>query len=400
MRFVHELAKLDVYGLSDLIEKKLITVVSKILTSHYKRFMDNDIEMESFKVELDKIAPSAQFRSEENRIDAIRSLSVYKFKEQYMGVVSTFVRDKIIKHYLEWKIGDTRKAAVEAAFLLYAKKGKRVAMNQMTEILEKILNVGMSDPDEEVKKTVFNCLKKNLSAEEGFSEFLNVQSHFRKLFACLKDRSIIIQNITLEILCRLSHENPSDIVPFLKKTLYQHLRSLAKMEQSNFHEKKNILKLIRCIIQHGTSIIEAHTPAICRIMIAYLRDKQHAQVLSEYIFKTFQVLAEHLAFSTRPYVDDLSQFQLEAMQDKLNSKKRSIAVKSFIAVIRNCGFVILPYCKFPNLLPTIVYLVKGGIDTDGRLDLLKILGGLGAIDRFKFKVMSKVYEDYGDRGIQ
>jgi hypothetical protein len=44
-----------------------------------------------------------------------------------MGVVSTFVRDKIIKHYLEWKIGDTRKAAVEAAFLLYAKKGKRVA---------------------------------------------------------------------------------------------------------------------------------------------------------------------------------------------------------------------------------------------------------------------------------
>mgnify|MGYP000868065915 FL=1 len=163
------------------------------------------------------------------------------------------------------------------------------------------------------------------------------------------------------------------------------------MEQSNFHEKKNILKLIRCIIQHGTSIIEAHTPAICRIMIAYLRDKQHAQVLSEYIFKTFQVLAEHLAFSTRPYVDDLSQFQLEAMQDKLNSKKRSIAVKSFIAVIRNCGFVILPYCKFPNLLPTIVYLVKGGIDTDGRLDLLKILGGLGAIDRFKFKVMSKVY---------
>lgn len=82
-----------------------------------------------------------------------------------MGVVSTFVKDKIIKHYLDWKIADTRKAAVEAAFLLYAKKGRRSAMKQMTEILEKILRVGMSDPEEEVKKTVFNCLKKNISAE-------------------------------------------------------------------------------------------------------------------------------------------------------------------------------------------------------------------------------------------
>lgn len=227
-----------------------------------------------------------------------------------------------------------------------------------------------------------------------------MDEQFKKLFACLKDRNILIQNITLEILCRLSHDNPSEIVPFLKKILSQHLVSLNKIEQSNFHEKKNILKLLRCIIQHGTSIIESHTSAICRIMIGYLRDKQHAQVLSEYIFKTFQVLAEHLAFRTRPYVDELSQFQLEAMQDKLNSKKRSIAVKSFIAIIRNCGYVILPYCKFPNLLPTIVYLVKSGIDTDGRLDLLKILGGLGAIDRFKFKVMSKAYEERGDQGIE
>jgi hypothetical protein len=44
--------------------------------------------------------------------------------------------------------------------------------------------------------------------------------------------------------------------------------------------------------------------------------------------------------------------------------------------------------------------VKGGIDTDGRLDLLKILGGLGAIDRFRYKVLSRVYEEQGDEGIK
>lgn len=74
----------------------------------------------------------------------------------------------------------------------------------MTEIMGRILNVGMSDPDEEVKKTVFNCLKKNLSSEEGLNKYLNVDTHFLKLFECLKDRNIYIQKITLEILCRLS----------------------------------------------------------------------------------------------------------------------------------------------------------------------------------------------------
>jgi hypothetical protein len=54
------------------------------------------------------------------------------------------------------------------------------------------------------------------------------------------------------------------------------------------------------------------------------------------------------------------------MQDKLNHKKRSIAVRSFISLIRNCGYVIIPYCKFPNLLPTIVYLLKSEMDNEGR----------------------------------
>jgi FKBP12-rapamycin complex-associated protein len=102
---------------------------------------------------------------------------------------------------------------------------------------------------------VFTCLRKNLNTYEGFSEFLNVQSHFLKLFVCLSDRNIEIQETTLEILCKLSRDNPSDIVPFLKKTLYQYLFNLSIMDQSNFNDKKNILQFLRCIIMHGTSII-------------------------------------------------------------------------------------------------------------------------------------------------
>lgn len=84
----------------------------------------------------------------------------------------------------------------------------------------------------------------------------------------------------MEILCSLCENNPSDIVPFLKKVLYQFLISLKRLDQSNLNEKNNILKLLRCMIKYGTNIIEAHAPFICRIMIMYLSDKQHAQILS------------------------------------------------------------------------------------------------------------------------
>lgn len=43
VRFVLELARLDIYNLTDLIEKKLITIISKILTANYKRFTEKDV---------------------------------------------------------------------------------------------------------------------------------------------------------------------------------------------------------------------------------------------------------------------------------------------------------------------------------------------------------------------
>ena len=42
-----------------------------------------------------------------------------------------FVKDRILKHYLEWGDSRMKMAAVEAAFFLYAKKGKSMASNQL-----------------------------------------------------------------------------------------------------------------------------------------------------------------------------------------------------------------------------------------------------------------------------
>ena len=65
-----------------------------------------------------------------------------------------------------------RSAAIEAAFNLYAKKGNIIAENQMLEILDKLLRLGMTDSEEAVREKVFNCLDFNLKRFSYFEKYL------------------------------------------------------------------------------------------------------------------------------------------------------------------------------------------------------------------------------------
>lgn len=46
-------------------------------------------------------------------------------------MVGGFVKDRVLKYYLEWGNSKMKIASVEAAFFLYAKKGKNIATNQL-----------------------------------------------------------------------------------------------------------------------------------------------------------------------------------------------------------------------------------------------------------------------------
>lgn len=92
---------------------------------------------------------------------AIEALSIYKFKEEFRDHIGGFVKDKVLKNYLEWGNWKMRCASVEAAFNLYAKRNTAIAQNQMLSILDKLLQVGMTDPVEAVREKVFSSLYQN-----------------------------------------------------------------------------------------------------------------------------------------------------------------------------------------------------------------------------------------------
>lgn len=80
--------------------------------------------MKSF---FDKIEKLNYLQSEESKIRAIESLSFFKFREEFQNFVGKFVKDKVLKKYLEWSCSRMRCATAEASFNLYAKKNTTLA---------------------------------------------------------------------------------------------------------------------------------------------------------------------------------------------------------------------------------------------------------------------------------
>lgn len=80
---------------------------------------------------LEKLYKESTKDIDESKIRAIEALSRYRFREEFRDVIGGFVKDKVLKYYLEWGNAAMRYASVEAAFFLCVKKGNQLAANQM-----------------------------------------------------------------------------------------------------------------------------------------------------------------------------------------------------------------------------------------------------------------------------
>lgn len=80
-------------------------------------------------------------------------------------------------------------ASVEAAFFLHPKKGKQIASNQILEILDKLIRVGINDEDSNVREKVFSSVVKNFKRHEEFIHLFSNMSLLSSLFKALEDRN-------------------------------------------------------------------------------------------------------------------------------------------------------------------------------------------------------------------
>ena len=133
-----------------------------------------------------------------------------------------------------------------------------ISKHVMFQIIDKFLNVAVSDSDIDIRCTILESLNEN------FDYFLNSQPNLLKLVFCCNSVIVDVQERALKILCRLSKLKPSAIVDYLKSKIYSYIECLSMKQQDK--SQLGHMQLLKCLITYGGHIIEPYIKQLMKVL--------------------------------------------------------------------------------------------------------------------------------------
>jgi FKBP12-rapamycin complex-associated protein len=300
-------------------------------------------------------------------------------------VLNEFVRDVAIK-YVEDESPEIREAAALTCCQLYVRdpivnQTSQHALEVVSDVIEKLLTVGVADPEPEIRRTVLAAL------DERFDRHLAKAENIRTLFFALNDEVFAIREVAIAIIGRLTHVNPAYVVPSLRKVLIQLLTELEYSDVSR--NKEESAKLLSLLVQNSQRLIKPYVDPMISVLLPKARDPSAAVAAT--IIKAIGELATVGGEDMIPYIDQLMPIILDALQDQSSSAKREAALRTLGQLASNSGYVIKPYIDYPQLLEILQNVIRGESQRGPlRQETIKLIGILGALDPYKHQVTQLV----------
>ena len=248
----------------------------------------------------------------------------------------------------------------------------------VTEILDRLLSIAIADTDSQIRKTVLDSL------DQRFDHHLAQANHVRTLFIALNDEVFDIRESAMKLIGRLSIYNPAYIMPSLRKLL---IKLLAELEYSSVSlQREESARLISALISSVPRLIEPYVESILKVLLPKAVDPS-ASVASK-VLTAIGELAHVGCQDMTPYLADLMSVIMDTLQDQSSASKREAALITLSHLASNTGWVIEPYLKYPSLLDVLISILKTEQKHSIRMETMKVMGVLGALDPYKHKIAS------------
>lgn len=291
-----------------------------------------------------------------------------------------FVRDCVL-NYLDDDVAEIRKEAARTSCrLLVAERGDGMlppvrghAALVVGDVLEKLLMVGISDPDPSIRHTVLANL------HPRFDYFLAFAENLRSLFIALNDEVYRIREAAMVVIGRLSTRNPAYVLPSLRKSLLQLLTELEFSEDARHKEES--AKMLGKLIEAAPRLTKPYVASVLRVLVARIRDPSPAVAAS--VLGTVGELAVVGGPSMREHLDELVPVVLDAVQDQSAPSKRMEALHTLGRLVQATGDVVDPYRRYPGLMGVLLSVLKTEEAWSTRRAAMQVLGQLGAVDPFR-----------------
>ncbi|KAF9435486.1 phosphatidylinositol kinase- protein kinase tor1 [Entomortierella beljakovae] len=366
--------------LLQIIQDRLLNMLSMILSGQpYKPLGAPSTRSGVTSSPVRRDVQPAEPKDADSIILALTTLGTFNFSGH---ILNEFVRDCCIP-YLEDDNPDIRRSAAQTCCQLFVRdpicfQTSAHAVQVVGEVLEKLLTVGIADPDPLIRQTVMASL------DEKFDKHLAQAENVRSLFIALNDEVFAIREYAITTIGRLSMHNPAYVMPSLRKTLIQ---LLTEIEYSGVsRNKEESARLLALLVIASQRLVKPYVESIIKVLLPKAKD-QSAGVVSS-ILAALGELARVGGEDLLPFMDQLMPLIIDTLQDQSSSTKRGAALKTLGQLASNTGYVIDPYIKYPNLLDTLMTILKTEQSLNIRKETIKLLGILGALDPYRHKQMS------------
>ncbi|KAI9470354.1 armadillo-type protein [Coemansia mojavensis] len=368
----------EVSQLQPAIHGRLLDVVSIILVNVPFR-LSNGREQQSDSTLLVTKAASSIPVTTDMLVLALRTLRMFDFSEENL---SEFVRNAILQ-YLSHSSSAVRKEAIYAvshivmADPLYrsmAGAGVEVA----SEVVQRLVSTAVIDLDSDVRLTAVQMLEKGTNFDFHMGKAQNIQD----LFLLLNDEVFAVRLTVLGVIGRLANMNPAHVMPSLRRMVVQLLTEL-EFARSN-REREECIQLLMVLVRAAENWVRPYVGDIFRKILPRIDDAP-AQLASK-LLNTVAELARVGGSDLVDHLDQLLASIMHALGDTSNSAKRMSALKALNSCASFCGMVIEPYVEYPQLFSILAEILKSSqSDSEMRLEVMRTMGALGAIDPHRFK---------------
>lgn len=290
------------------------------------------------------------------------------------------MRDVAIK-YVEDDDPEIREAAALTCCQLYVRdpivnQTSYHALEVVGDVIEKLLTVGVSDPEPNIRRVVLAAL------DERFDRHLAKAENIRTLFFALNDEHFAIREVAISIIGRLARYNPAYVVPSLRKTLIQMLTELEFSDVAR--NKEESAKLLSLLVQNAQGLIKPYVEPMISVLLPKASDPSPA--VASTILRAIGELAAVGGESMLMYKDKLMPIIVDALQDQSSNARREAALQTLGQLASNSGYVIAPYLEYPQLLEILQNIIRTEPQRGPlRQATIKLVGILGALDPYKYQ---------------
>lgn len=151
-------------------------------------------------------------------------------------------------------------------------------------------------------------------------------------------------------------------------------------------QKEESARLLCLLIGAAASLVKSYASTILTVLLRTANSSDTSVPVVAYCVTCIGELARVAGEELVPHVQTILKLIIDMLNDQASILKRDAALKTLGQIASNTGEVIQPYLQHPQLLGILFRFLRTETSQEMRLETIRTMGMLGALDPFKHKV--------------